>query len=108
MSPVPSRTARAQALLPLVLGMTVSLPARAQSSCGSAGRPWVSLAFSEADWPRGFSEKVLGDLRAGLTNRGIDACSEGSGPSNEPPLATVAIAKVDTKSVAVSVEVRDA
>jgi hypothetical protein len=87
--------------------MSWSVPGRAQPACGQSGRPWVSLAFSEADWPRGFSGKVLGDLRAGLTNRGIDACPDGAGPA-EPPLATVRIAKLDRKSVAVSVEIRDA
>jgi hypothetical protein len=87
--------------------MMWAVPGGAQSACGEKGRPWVSLAFSEADWPRGFSGKVLGDLRAGLTSRGIDACPDGAGPS-EPPLATVRIAKVDRRSVAVSVEIRDA
>jgi len=80
----------------------------AEPACAASGRPWVSLSFSAGAWPRGFADKVLGDLRAGLTNRGIDACADGTGPSKEAPLATVHIASVDKKSVAVSVEVRDA
>ncbi len=107
MDAVPSRAALARALLLALLGVTLALPALARPACGDSSRPWVSLAFSEADWPRGFSGKVLGDLRAGLTSRGIDACPEGRGPT-EPPLATVRIAKLDRKSVAVSVEIRDA
>jgi len=47
-------------------------------------------------------------LRAGLTERGIDACAGESGPASEPPLATVRVVASDQTSVAVSVEVRDA
>jgi hypothetical protein len=108
MDAVPSRMALTRALLLALLGVTFAIPSQAQAACGEVGRPWVSLAFSEADWPRGFSGKVLGDLRAGLTSRGIDACPHDAGPSTEPPLATVRIAKLDGKSVAVSVEIRDA
>jgi hypothetical protein len=68
----------------------------------------VSLAFAQSNWPSGFGDKVLGDLRAGLDSRGIDACPGDSGPSTEPPLATVRIVALDQKSVAVSVEIRDA
>jgi hypothetical protein len=95
-------------LLVLAMALTAAGSARAEATCGASGRPWVSLVFAEGDWPQGFSDKVLGDLRAGLTNRGIDTCSDGSGPSTLPPLATVRIASIDGKSVAVSVEVRDA
>ena len=91
-----------------LLGLTLAGRSEAQQACGADGRPWVSLAFSEGQWPTGFADKVLGDLRAGLTNRGIDACADGTGPSTEPPLATVRVASVDKKSVAVSVEIRDA
>src|ERR1043166_5547209 len=82
--------------------------ARAAGECGAPSRPWVSLTFAESHWPPGFGERVLGDLRAGLVNRGIDACQGDSGPSTEPPLATVRIAALDQKSVAVTVEIRDA
>ncbi len=51
---------------------------------------------------------MLGDLRPGLTNRGIDTCPGDSGPRTEPPLATVRVAAAEPTSVAVSVEVRDA
>jgi hypothetical protein len=108
MGRVRKRTALPGALVLALVSLLWAGRARAEQACGAAGRPWVSLAFSEGSWPAGFAGKVLGDLRAGLTNRGIDACAEGTGPESEPPLATVRVASVDTKSVAVSVEIRDA
>jgi len=98
----------ARALLLASLGIAWTAPVRAQSTCGSPERPWVSLTFAEANWPLGFASKVLGDLRAGLTSRGIDACADETGPNNEPPLATVRIAALEKKSVVLTVEVRDA
>lgn len=68
----------------------------------------MSLAFADGNWPPGFAQKVLGDLRAGLEARGIDACADTTGPSSEAPLASVRIAALDKKSVAVTVEIRDA
>jgi hypothetical protein len=98
----------ARALLLALLGIAWTAPARAQSTCGSPERPWVSLTFAEANWPLGFASRVLGDLRAGLTSRGIDACPDETGPNNEPPLATVRIAALEKKSVVLTVEIRDA
>jgi hypothetical protein len=97
----------ARAILLASLGIAWMAPAHAET-CGSPQRPWVSLTFADGSWAPGFEQKVLGDLRAGLTSRGIDACSGESGPSSEPPLATVRVAALDKKSVAVTVEVRDA
>jgi len=90
------------------LGIAWTARARAEPTCGSPQRPWVSLTFAEANWPLGFAAKVLGDLRAGLTSRGIDACPDETGPSNEPPLASVRIAALEKKSVVLTVEIRDA
>ena len=97
-----------RALSIVLFAVTWASVAHAQSSCGTSERPWVSLTFAGGPWPKGFETQVLGDLRAGLTNRGIDACADASGPSSEPPLATVRVASADQTSVAVSVEVRDA
>jgi hypothetical protein len=91
-----------------LFGVTLARPSSAEPTCATNGRPWVSLAFAAGAWPASFADKVLGDLRAGLTNRGIEACADGTGPTNVQPLASVQIASVDKKSVAVSVEIRDA
>ena len=98
----------ARAILLAVLGIAWSANAAAADTCGSARRPWVSLTFADGSWPPGFADKVLADLRAGLDARGIDACPDETGPSSEAPLATVRIAALDKKSVAVTVEIRDA
>jgi hypothetical protein len=108
MGRVPGFTALSRALLLVVFTVTWAARSEAEPTCGSTTRPWVSITFAAGDWPRGFGEKVLADLRGGLTNRGIDACADASGPSSERPLATVVVASVDKQSVAVSVEVRDA
>jgi hypothetical protein len=100
--------ALARAILLVLLGTAWSARAHAEAACGSATRPWVSLGFADGSWPPGFAEKVLADLRAGLTSRGIDACPDDSGPLTQPPLATVRVAPLDQKSVAVTVEIRDA
>lgn len=97
-----------RALSVVVFAVTWARSALAQSACGTSERPWVSLTFAGGAWPKGFETQVLGDLRAGFTDRGIDACADASGPSSEPPLATVRVASADQTSVAVSVEVRDA
>ena len=91
-----------------LLGIAWTAHVRAAPACGAANRPWVSLGFAEGNWPPGFAEKVLADLRAGLTSRGIDACPDDTGPPSEAPLATVRVAALDKKSVAVTVEIRDA
>lgn len=98
----------ARAILLALLGSVWSPGAVAAGTCGSARRPWVSLTFAGGAWPSGFADKVLGDLRAGLDARGIDACPDETGPSSEKPLATVRVAALDRKSVAVTVEIRDA
>jgi len=91
-----------------VLGVLPVRAAQAEAECGSAGKPWVSLAFAENRWPEGFAEKVLADLRAGLTARGIDACLDANGSTPEPPLANVRVAGLDARSVAVVLDIRDA
>jgi len=98
----------ARAILLASLGIAWTADVRAESTCGSPQRPWVSLTFAEANWPLGFASKVLGDLRAGLSSRGIDTCPDETGPSNEPPLAWVRIAALEKKSVVLTVEIRDA
>jgi hypothetical protein len=108
MEHVPDVSASSRALSLVLLAVTCAGHARAEAGCGANGRPWVSLTFAGKAWPAGFAEQVLGDLRAGLTNRGIDACADDSGPRSEPPLATVSVASSDQNVVAVSVEVRDA
>ena len=98
----------ARAVLVALVVSAWSTHAAAADTCGSARRPWVSLTFAQSAWPAGFPQKVLGDLRAGLEARGIDACADDTGPSTEAPVATVRIAALDRKSVAVTVEIRDA
>src|SRR4051812_32673908 len=100
MGRVPRKTALRGALAIALFGVTLARPSSAEPTCAANGRPWVSLTFSEGPWPTGFADKVLGDLRAGLTNRGIEACADGTGPASVEPLATVQIASVDKKSVA--------
>jgi hypothetical protein len=107
MGRVPALTALSRALSLVLVAVTWAAPSTAQT-CGASARPWVSLAFTGGEFSQEFEHKVLADLRAGLTERGIDACAGDASPSAEPPLATVAIASVNEKSVAVSVEVRDA
>jgi hypothetical protein len=94
-------------LLLLVAGLC-SWPASAAAApgCGRAGRPWVSVAFDPAGFSPPFAERVLSDLRAGLANRGIDACPPGEGVGD--PLASVKIASTTGPSVAVALEIRDA
>ena len=108
MQHVPAVSAFLRALSILLLAVTWVGQARAEDSCGTTSRPWVSLTFAGATLPPGFEAQVLGDLRAGLTNRGIDTCPGDTGPRSEPPLATVRVAAAEPTSVAVSVEVRDA
>ncbi|HEY3496392.1 MAG TPA: hypothetical protein VGK73_16950 [Polyangiaceae bacterium] len=93
----------------LALAIAVSSLAWAPhaAACGSPTRPWVSVDFADGPWPAKFRSSVLGDLAAGLSRRGIDACSEGNGPSSAP-LAAVRITRETPESVAVAVEVRDA
>jgi len=93
-------------LLALLLA-SLAAPARAAPSCGADGRPWVSVVFESANFSRAFAERVLGDLRAGLANRGIDACASGEGPKTAP-LASVRISETSGPSVAVALEIRDA
>jgi hypothetical protein len=108
MASVPAVSAFLRALPVFLFALTWLGHARGEGRCGTSGRPWVSLTFAGASWPPGFAQQVLGDLRAGLTSRGIDTCPDASGPSSEPPLATVSVAAAEPTSVAVSVEVRDA
>jgi hypothetical protein len=66
----------------------------------------VSVHFEATGFSAGFSERVLSDLRAGLANRGIDACPDSEGTGE--PLASVKIASTSGPSVAVALEIRDA
>jgi hypothetical protein len=61
--------------------------------------------FEARGFSQGFADRVLSDLRAGLANRGIDACQE---PGTGEPLASVRIASTSGPSVAVALEIRDA
>jgi hypothetical protein len=79
----------------------------AQTTCGSAGKPWVSVEFADGEWPEPLRASVLGDLRVGLARHGIDACFEGSGPP-QPRLAAVRIAWNEAPRVVVTVEIKDA
>jgi hypothetical protein len=91
----------------LCLGLSsFSATAAGAPSCGKAGRPWVSVRFDASGFSPRFAERVLSDLRAGLGNRGIDACHE-QDVSGEP-LASVRIASTSGPSVAVTLEIRDA
>ncbi len=107
MGRVPGLTALSRACSLVLVAVTWAASSSAET-CGANARPWVSLDFTGRDFSREFEDKVLADLRAGLTERGIDACAGDSGPNAAPPLATVAVASENERSVAVSVEVRDA
>lgn len=98
---------RSLRVLLLFLGLHgFSAIAAAAPGCGQAGRPWVSVHFDASRFRAGFAERVLSDLRAGLANRGIDACSDSEGAGE--PLASVIIAPTSGPSVAVALEIRDA
>lgn len=89
-------------------GETPQAADRKQSStCGRAGRPWVSVAFSGQAWTAGLQRAVLEDLRAGLRLKGIDACALGSAGS-EPPLALIELAADQKARVSVGIDVHDA
>jgi hypothetical protein len=66
----------------------------------------VSVAFADGQWPEALQASVLGDLRVGLARHGIDACPEGTGPS-EPRLAAVRLAWLGDPRVVVTVEIKD-
>jgi hypothetical protein len=83
-----------------------SAGATAAPSCGTGQRPWVSVSFEATGFSQHFAERVLSDLRAGLGNRGIDACPEANGRGE--PIASVKIATTTGPSVAVALEIRDA
>jgi hypothetical protein len=90
-------------------GVSASAAAQAghRPTCGRAGRPWVSVAFTGEGWPRELKTAVLADLRAGLQLRGIEACTLGSDGS-EPPLALLELEAVARDRIAVNIEVHDA
>jgi hypothetical protein len=92
----------------VILLAVMAAPRAVQAEpCGSANRPWVSVAFVEGPWAERFEQAVLGDLAAGLRRRDIDACPEGAGPS-QAAIAAVRLTRRNGTSVAVAVEVRDA
>jgi hypothetical protein len=66
----------------------------------------VSVEFASGEWPEALRAGVLGDLRVGLARHGIDACPDGSGPS-QPKLAAVRIAWLEAPRVVVTVEIKD-
>ena len=78
-----------------------------QRTCGRAGRPWVSVAFSGEAWAAALQSAVLEDLRAGLRLKGIDACALGT-EGSEPPLALLELPPAKAERVAVGIEVHDA
>jgi len=96
----------AGALVAAALCLAWTAPARAESSCGTPGKPWVSVAFGDGEWSESLKASVLSDLRVGLARHGIEACPEGAGPS-EPRLAAVRIAWLPEPRVVVTVEIRD-
>jgi hypothetical protein len=99
-------TAFAGALLAAIACLVWAAPSRAEQSCGQPGKPWVSVAFADGQWPEALRVSVLGDLRVGLARHGIDACLDGTGPS-EPRLAAVRLAWLGEPRVVVTVEIKD-
>jgi len=99
-------TAFAGALLAAIACLVWAAPSRAEPSCGRPGKPWVSVAFADGQWPEALQASVLGDLRVGLGRHGIDACPEGAGPG-EPHLAAVRLAWLGEPRVVVTVEIKD-
>lgn len=72
--------------------------AMAEEPCGTRGRPWVHVQGAA-------NPTIVALLRAELSPRGIDACSDAiAGPK---PIATVLISALERR-VALDVEVRDA
>jgi hypothetical protein len=107
----PRSTWRALRVLGRSVVVLLAIVATARSAqaapCGNAGRPWVSVIFTDGPWVQRFEEAVLGDLAAGLRRRDIDACREGAGPG-QAPIAAVSLTRRNGTTVAVAVEVRDA
>jgi hypothetical protein len=97
----------AGALLAAATCLAWAAPSHAETTCGSAAKPWVSVEFANGEWPESLKTSVLGDLRVGLARHGIDACSEGTGPS-QPKVAAVRIAWLEAPRVVVTVEIKDA
>lgn len=74
------------------------------SACSRAGKPWVSVRFGDGSFKSKFRQRVLDDLKAGLSARDIDACA--AGEAGEPATAEVLI-ELPAENTA-SVQVRDA
>jgi len=92
--------------------MSVALPhavhaqLRGAASCGRAGQPWVSVAFTGSAWTAELRSAVLLDLRAGLALSGITACVLGT-EGSEAPLALLELDAAAEDRVAVGIELHD-
>lgn len=86
--------------------MTVRAQQRSESSCGRAGQPWVSVAFTGSAWTAQLQSAVLLDLRAGLALSGITACVLGT-EGSETPLALLELDAAAEDRVAVGIALHD-
>jgi hypothetical protein len=86
----------------VVVFAAITLPAKAEAdtACGAPGHPWVAVVGSIAELP-----DVVPLMRAELSARQIDVCSDAAGHT-APPIATVDVAP-QGQGAAIAVEVRD-
>ena len=84
--------------------MTVRAAA-AEPSCGSE-RPWVALSVEGETFSGAFVTTLLGDLRAGLRDQGIDVCPAELGAGK--PVARVMLRASEVAPLGVGIDVVDA
>jgi hypothetical protein len=96
-------------------GLLGSPSARGETdACGDPTRPWILVDFGAVPSRDPVPSEVTRQLRAGLSKRGIDVCTDapepGSSPlpARAPPMATLVFGPVDQLGVALTLEVRDA
>jgi hypothetical protein len=94
------------AAMSAVLPHAASAQLRGTASCGRAGQPWVSVAFTGTAWTAQLRSAVLLDLRAGLALSGITACVLGT-EGSEAPLALLELDAAAEDRVAVGIELHD-
>src|SRR5688572_17674721 len=95
---------RALALVAGCLLMTVQAAA-ADEICGSQ-RPWVALSVEGSTFSGDFVTTLIGDLRAGLRDQGIDVCPAEIGAGT--PVARVTLRSAEGTPLRVGIDVVDA
>ncbi len=77
--------------------------AEAELECGREG-PWVLLQVEAPALSEGFVQSLLGDLRAGLRDQGIEVCDSGAGE----PVASVTLRARPDNPLRIVIDVADA